>query len=711
MMKTMLWKEWRESVRWLPIPIVVFSMLLWLAMPDRGAGSQGFGDEIASLVGIAASITAGLIGVLQTLPESRTDTRGLLFGRPISREKIYLSKTIVAAAIYWISLGIPLIYAAIWLDAVAPQTRPGEPIQLLTGVIVGIACFGFHPAVCWTISRPARWIGTRIFPLVIPLGLFAMGYATVTAATSWMVLWSCTAGIVAILILLYFSASHAFCQLTRRPPVSHRCSSFQPATVLLVVACLAIATAAGVAFVTNVPALQPNLYDMAQSQLMVDDQGNVYNTVVRREYNRDIHLYDTKILNASPADRLSDDSPAVDVPKPAAYADQQLKSPITLANIDWWHPPILNPYDQWGFTRFGKYGAVYHRDGYYLLYDRMTSQLSGYLTRSGIGSDGERFDGLAPGIAAARLMGRTNWTNANQAEHGLLVDRGGIYQLGDDGVSVRTLAEQSINSAALIPPTEQRPPIVWLHHGQEITSYQMKSTDPKQTLLSFPNKPGGFPQVELIRQRVLKLDQHPGGSLAIADFDSSGTVIIDTIKSGQSRFVRFDASGANTDSGQLAVYRQASDRLDANALVGSVFPPVMMMATTSADLIWQKAFGGFPMLMFSRRVQVVVLWLTLLHSAVAVTLTVLVCRRRFLSTRATLAWAASSIFLGIGTALAVISVYPKTARQPCHGCDALVRVDLGRCPACGIGWEPPARDGCEIFEGESESQPVVVQPM
>ncbi len=74
-MNMMLWKEWRETVRWLPIPMSVFAILVWMSMPGPGTNTVGIHDQFAGFAGIAASITAGLLGLLQTLPESRPDAR------------------------------------------------------------------------------------------------------------------------------------------------------------------------------------------------------------------------------------------------------------------------------------------------------------------------------------------------------------------------------------------------------------------------------------------------------------------------------------------------------------------------------------------------------------------------------------------------------------------------------------------------------------
>ncbi len=411
-------------------------------------------------------------------------------------------------------------------------------------------------------------------------------------------------------------------------------------------------------------------------------------------------IYVSTILHASPAPIVVPDEPIAELPKPQPYANQDLHEPVAFKNIDAWQRPVLSPYVRWENLTVGPYIAVYHRDGYYLLYDGRASRLRAYLTRSGVGNLGERFEGPSPSMFAASLFADPNGINNQWL--GLFVDRGGVYQLGEDGRSLRKLIEQPIDSASFIPPSKDRPPRLWVQNGQQITAFELSARDPDKPLFAGVDsiRSVTLPQINVTELQTLNLGDSPHNSLSIVDRPGADTVVLDIATLTRGYFTRFDQAGGKIASGRIALYHQPSTWRNSDTLVGAVFPPLFMMTAAATELIDQTYLdGGFSTPM-PRATKAVMCLAVAMHILVAMVMTVWACRRRRLSRRVTIGWTVASTFLGIGIVLAVIAAYPSIPCERCHGCGLLVRVDQEKCPQCGAPWEPPTRDGCEIFEGE-----------
>ena len=52
----------------------------------------------------------------------------------------------------------------------------------------------------------------------------------------------------------------------------------------------------------------------------------------------------------------------------------------------------------------------------------------------------------------------------------------------------------------------------------------------------------------------------------------------------------------------------------------------------------------------------------------------------------------------MGTALAVLAIYPQVYLERCPRCDRKRRVERERCEHCDAEWEPPASEGIEIID-------------
>lgn len=699
-MKMMLWKEWRELIRWAPLPLIAFSLAIYSILPGPGIRYNNFISELSVAVAMTGAVTAILMALLQTLPESRSDSRGLLLSRPVSRKQIFAAKTIVAATIYGLCLGIPLLYTTFWVMMVAPETRPMQPVQVLAGLIVGVSCFACHPATCWMVSRPARWVGTRTLPLVAAIVPMVFSFAAVESSRTWSVLLVWISVIGVLIALAYLSARHAFVRLSNLPPSSRKGSVFKPAALMLVVCCVIVVSTIGVATITNIPSLQPQYGMTGQSSLRVDEEGTVYDALVRQEFDTPSGAYRNIVEAAAPA--IENNGSGDPAPKPPSYSGGHLESFVQFSPLLNQTQSVLNPYQHWGYNQFGTYESIYHRDGYYLLYDRHHKKLRGYLTRSGAGEMGEKFDGPSPVMFASSTLGTTS----------LLVDRGGVYQVSRDGTTVRTLMKQQIDGVGWMYVDEGTNQL-WIQSGAKLIAYDVTSAEGLTPEASEPDPSPEIAQymsnrpVDLTKTRELSLESDPEAQVSIA---KAGDLFVVAESNGFNHYTihKFNNENVRVSSTLIVTHFQRYDVIDSNMLVTAGFPPVAAMIA-EAFAHANGAFDlGIPMVRQSPRVNAVIWTLVVIHMVIALALTIIACRQRRLSRNATIGWSITSLLLGLANVLAIYVLYAKQASCVCGSCDERMRVDQSRCPACGADWDAPVRDGCEIFESEKAPAPTPV---
>ena len=82
-MKSLIWKEFRENIRWAVVPVLLIlgTMGLVGAFPLMEKGLLFF-------VNLLGAVFAAVLGFLQVFFESSGDKRSLLLHRPISRSRI-----------------------------------------------------------------------------------------------------------------------------------------------------------------------------------------------------------------------------------------------------------------------------------------------------------------------------------------------------------------------------------------------------------------------------------------------------------------------------------------------------------------------------------------------------------------------------------------------------------------------------------------------
>ncbi len=180
-MKALIWKEWRENLKFLPLPGLAILLVFLVerpVTPMRGVSGAYFLCVIAAVFGAA-------LGFLQIFFESRGDKRSLLLHRPISRSRIFLAKAIAGVALYVLALGIPFLCLESWFATPGKMPAPfywRTGLPWLADILSGLV---YYFAGMLTAQREVRSYGSRGLALA---AAFFSSYLVWTVPEFWQAL-------------------------------------------------------------------------------------------------------------------------------------------------------------------------------------------------------------------------------------------------------------------------------------------------------------------------------------------------------------------------------------------------------------------------------------------------------------------------------------------------------------------------------------------
>ncbi len=216
-MNALLIKEFRENLRWLPIGLLLFGFAAWLPVPSQQNPFNAVDSDLTELVTLLGPLFAVALGVLQSAFDLRNGPRAYLQCRGVSPKDVVLAKLVSGFAIYATSLIIPISILALYLNAVGLTYYPVTPLQVLPGLLMGLAAFSFFPAAIIVLARPASWWGTRLLPLASPLAIVLMCFGMLNFFTV-IEAYICFGLSVVSIILLSWAAIDAWTHVSINPP-------------------------------------------------------------------------------------------------------------------------------------------------------------------------------------------------------------------------------------------------------------------------------------------------------------------------------------------------------------------------------------------------------------------------------------------------------------------------------------------------------------
>jgi hypothetical protein len=164
-MKSLLCKEWRENLKWIPIPILLILVPIIGLMGLQSLVAVG----LSFYVSLVAALFGAVLGFVQVFPEARGDKRSLLLHRPLSPTQLFLAKAMTGVGIYLLALATPvagLVAMAATPGHVAKPFRWGMALPLIADVLAGLV---YYFGGMLTAQREARWYGSKCLGLAAGL--------------------------------------------------------------------------------------------------------------------------------------------------------------------------------------------------------------------------------------------------------------------------------------------------------------------------------------------------------------------------------------------------------------------------------------------------------------------------------------------------------------------------------------------------------------
>ena len=160
-MKSLIWKEFRENIKWACVPSLLMLLpMVLLGFPDTPPA----GMELLVYHVVCILFGAGL-GFVQLFFEARGDARSILMHRPLSHSQIFLGKMIGGLAVYLLGVAIPLVVITAWCATPGHVAAPfhwGLTLPWLADILTGVV---YYFAGMLTAQREARWYASRCLGL------------------------------------------------------------------------------------------------------------------------------------------------------------------------------------------------------------------------------------------------------------------------------------------------------------------------------------------------------------------------------------------------------------------------------------------------------------------------------------------------------------------------------------------------------------------
>ena len=150
-MNAYLFKELRETARWLPLAWLIFAGLLYVALPQMSNLylTQGLADRLVFQTAIGGSLVAFGLGLAQFMLDQRSSARAFLVHRSLTPSQLFRGKLLVGLGIYALGVGGPLMLLS------APSPTANVPIGWERRFILKITSIAIATAIGGTFVRKA----------------------------------------------------------------------------------------------------------------------------------------------------------------------------------------------------------------------------------------------------------------------------------------------------------------------------------------------------------------------------------------------------------------------------------------------------------------------------------------------------------------------------------------------------------------------------
>lgn len=663
-MAALFWKEFRETVRWFPFCLLLVVVFLWVTVPGANGiyGVDRLSFSLVSAAGAAAFIVAVALSCAQFAFDQQTSARAFLLHRKQSARQIFHAKVAVGALFYTLAVFVPLTYTAFYLEWMGPERLPTTWYQTVPAMVFSFFCFSFYFGVSLVINRPARWLGTRLLPLFAST-LTTLTYFFVSSPSSIFAVVILGVG-MSLLIVLAFASRTAF-------ESGENCVASATTKVVLFLSSIAAASAA-----------------LAAPTLFVGSTANSWREVAI-DRNGDPWLVNLHSVVGIHDNQRTERWPMVETASQLAAQEVPEKwNPGSIVV----HPIEGQPERSWDFRELSQTddGVWFlDNDGRILAYEYRGNQnrAVGFRVidkRSIDGSneqDRKRF--IDPSVSNAF------------GEIEVLVDAQGVYALAPKNDHCYTLLNQPIDAVGRWTQGDSRGLLefVSIVVGTKVTIYHFKSSN---------SNPSG---VELVLDQTFDIENKLGSYRSHFTFtelpnktEPTNWTWVEETSLNEYRVTRKRLLEEKPSSYTFKMPAEQTSGIN-SLTIGSVvsvgmcvffFLEMVCAYVLNTNLIMRSEYAVEPLLSAAPMITVMAI--------IATGLTYVMARVRGLSKRQQIVWSLIGFLCGIGSALAVLAIYPQVHLVECARCGRRRRVDRDRCENCNAEWELPATEGIEIVE-------------
>ena len=660
-MNAIIRKELRDLARWIPLCMIFVVLLLGYAVQGSIMGVE---SALMMLGAIGFSFVAVFFGVLQSVFDARKEAIGFLIHRPVSKSRIFWGKFVAGLIAWGVSVGVPLIGVAVYLEWIGPQYAPTTWKQALGTAAVAVFAFSFYPTAMWVVWG-RFW--SRVLLFLIPLtAVFVLGTSLIRElGFDWRVILST----VVLFVVVTLGARHAFCSI-QFSPRDQRSNSWME-NVCFSLICV------GLAFVVvmSLSALRFQQQSWYISYAVsANEDGELWKIRTTYESGFQTTVLGKKALEeGSEYGELPDDFRE----SPAMY--------FTSRRIwEGWPPEFES------VQLSGRFSVYNHDDRLYGYTNRLGNyELLWVVTPQGFFGPDEtplgRFANLRSAVVSLPARSQMPRLQGGMFHY----DESGVYQIDESKRTVTQLVVDELDGASVILPGEEQQAAIWTRNGSQIKKYSLKSTG--EPFEPIPKKAGrlGYYQIPVLNASLeyqwMDLDMMADRKsyVAVHDIGDKVALVRQSISpSGILDFKVFDSEGAEVTSHHLET--------PSNEMASNRYPDTFLDYATAPPWV-----AG--VMLFNDRWSNELSLAAAIHGLVAVAMVILLGHWLGLSIPSIIRWAIAGAILGVGIVLALWCIRVRPVRENCEKCESLRRVDRNRCKKCGAIWEHPDPDGTEII--------------
>ena len=167
-MKTMLWKELRENLKW---AVLAFLCLILAEFYALSSGRQSYVENYREgtlcssafllVTSFGCSVIGAALAAVQILPELRRDQWAALLHRPVSRSVIFFGKVFAGLILYFGATTLPFLACTAYVATPGQFASPLVPGMLVPGLSdVGLGLDFYFAGMLLCLHR-GRWFGSR----------------------------------------------------------------------------------------------------------------------------------------------------------------------------------------------------------------------------------------------------------------------------------------------------------------------------------------------------------------------------------------------------------------------------------------------------------------------------------------------------------------------------------------------------------------------